>query len=207
MTLTWNGHSCFTLDTGEGRAVFDPYEPDYVPGRILPPLAAEMVLCSHEHGDHHYSAGVKQTRMRTGFTVETVDCWHDAVHGAKRGPNRIHIVVTGGKRIVHLGDLGHVLTQEQVTAVGRPEVLMIPVGGYYTIDAAQAKTVCDQLQPRVIVPMHYRGEGLGFAEIDTVEEFLAQFPKKRVHAVPGTTLEWDTAPDGVWVFGRAEQGN
>ena len=206
MTLTWNGHSCFTLDTGAGRAVFDPYEPGSVPGWTLPPLAAEAVLCSHGHHDHCHAAGVKQTRMAPGFTVETVDCWHDEVHGAKRGSNIIHIVTAEGKRFVHLGDLGHTLTAEQAAAVGRPEVLMIPVGGYYTIDAPTAKALCDRLRPRLIVPMHYRGDGFGYAEIETVEPFLRLFPVQQVHHIPGSTLDLDTAADGVWVFDRAVQG-
>ena len=83
---------------------------------------------------------------------------------------------------------------------------MIPVGGYYTIDAPTAKALCDRLRPRLIVPMHYRGDGFGYAEIETVEPFLRLFPAQQVHHIPGSTLDLDTAADGVWVFARAVQG-
>ena len=198
MTLTWNGHSCFTLDTGAGRAVFDPYEPGSVPGWTLPPLAAEAVLCSHGHHDHCHAAGVKQTRMAPGFTVETVDCWHDEVHGAKRGSNIIHIVTAEGKRFVHLGDLGHTLTAEQAAAVGRPEVLMIPVGGFYTVDAATAWEIVRQARPRCVVPMHYRHEKGGFDVLSTVEDFTQYFT--RVQRVGRELTLSEPLPEGLVIM-------
>lgn len=198
MRLTWMGHACFLLESKEGRVVFDPYEPGSVPGLVLPELAAEAVLCSHDHHDHRHASGVKQSKMRPGFTVEKVHSFHDGENGAKRGGNTIHIVTAEGKRIVHMGDIGHLLTPEQVSAIGVPDVLMLPVGGYYTIDAAVAKRICDMLSPRIIIPMHYRGRGFGYEEISELEPFTDQFD--HVTVLDTNVLELSDAVSGVIVL-------
>lgn len=198
MKLTWYGHACFLVETSEGRAVFDPYEPGSVPGLKLPPLGAEAVLCSHEHHDHDWAAGVKLSRRRPGYRVETVPSWHDDAQGEKRGYNLIHILCCEGKRVVHLGDLGHVLTAEQVQAIGTPDVLLIPVGGTYTLDAGQAKQVCDQLQPKAIIPMHYRGNGFGLQEVAPLSAFTALFAS--VRTVSGSSVELTEDLEGVVVL-------
>lgn len=198
MTLTWNGHSCFTFDTEDGVVVFDPYEPDYVPGLHLPELAGDTVLCSHAHNDHYYPEGVRQTRRLPGYRIETVETLHDEAGGSLRGNNTVHIVDTGKLRLAHLGDLGHVLTEAQVAQMGRVDVLLIPIGGYYTIDAEQAKTVCEQLGPRVVIPMHFRKGDMGFDLIAQPDAFLALFD--HVTAVEGHTVELTEELSGVIVF-------
>ena len=203
MKLTWNGHSCFTFDTDEGTVVFDPYETDYVPGLHLPALSADTVLCSHAHNDHCYPQGVLNTRRLPGYTVEAVDTKHDGEGGSLRGENKVHIVDAGGLRLAHLGDLGHILTAGQVQQMGRIDVLLVPIGGYYTIDAAEAKQVCDLLQPRVIVPMHYRKGEMGFDLIAEPEAFLAMFDA--VTVIDGHTLELSDALQGVFMFARPNQ--
>ena len=203
MKLTWNGHSCFTLDTDMGTVVFDPYEIDYVPGLHLPDLAADMTLCSHDHEDHGYAQGVKQTRRAVGFTVEIVDTCHDGAGGSLRGKNKVHIIDAGGFRAAHLGDLGHIPTDEQFAAMGHIDVLMLPIGGYYTIDAAEAKAICDRLQPPVIVPMHYRKGDMGFDLIAEPQEFLAMFDC--VTWVEGHTAELTDTLSGVVMFAAPNQ--
>lgn len=203
MKLTWNGHSCFTLQTELGTVVFDPYETDYVPGLHLPNLAADVILCSHGHEDHCYPAGVRNTRRAVGLSVETVDTLHDDAGGSLRGENTVHIVDAGGFRLAHLGDLGHVLTEAQVAAMGRIDALLIPIGGCYTIDAAAAKAVCEQLQPRVIFPMHYRKEAMGFDSIAEPEEFLSMF--SHVTWIEGHTAELSDGLSGVVMFTRPNQ--
>ena len=198
MKLTWNGHSCFTFDTDMGTVVFDPYETDYVPGLHLPDLAADMVLCSHEHNDHCYPEGVRQSRRAVGFSVETVDTFHDGEGGALRGKNTVHIIDAAGFRLVHLGDLGHVPTEEQFAAMGRIDALLVPMGGFYTIDALQAKEICDRLQPRIIFPMHYRKGDMGFDLIAEPEGFLAMFD--RVTWIDGHTAALDNGLAGVVMF-------
>jgi len=172
MKLTWYGHSCFLLETAEGSVVFDPYAPGSVPGLELPPLRADLVLCSHEHGDHGWRQGVSLTGREPGFRVERISCFHDGRRGLLRGKNTIHIVEAEGLRAAHLGDLGHELNEKQLAALGRIDLLLIPVGGHYTIDAETAHRVAGAINARIVVPMHYRGEGFGYDVIGPVGDFL-----------------------------------
>jgi len=203
MKLTWNGHSCFTFDTDLGSVVFDPYETDYVPGLHLPDLAADVTLCSHGHEDHCYPQGVRNTRRAVGFTVEIVDTFHDGAGGTLRGENKVHIIDADGFRLAHLGDLGHVLTEQQLAAMGRIDALLVPIGGFYTIDARQAKEICDRLQPRIIFPMHYRKGDMGFDLIAQPDEFLGMYDGYTV--IDGHTLELTDEVSGVIMFARPRQ--
>ena len=174
MKLTWYGHSCFLLETAEGSVVFDPYAPGSVPGLELPPdLTADAVLCSHTHRDHGYAEAVKLSGREPRFRVKTLDCWHDDRQGALRGKNRIHVIEAEGRRIAHLGDLGHRLSPAQLTALGRVDLLLVPVGGHYTIDAKTADRVTRDVAAGLTVPMHYRGPGFGYSVIGPVEDYLA----------------------------------
>ncbi len=188
MTLTWLGHSCFLVESQGFRLILDPYEPGSVPGYQPISAQADQVLCSHEHRDHH---GVDQVTLRQGgvspFTVETISTWHDDQQGALRGPNTIHILDDGQCRIAHLGDLGCQLTATQKDQLKGLDALLIPVGGYYTIDASQAKALADELKPRVVIPMHYRGEGFGYDVIGPLEAFTALCGN--VVSYPGSQLE------------------
>ncbi len=172
MTLTYLGHSCFLVESHGYQILFDPYEPDSVPGYRPISVQADQVLCSHEHRDHH---GVDQVTLRQGgvspFTVETISTWHDDQQGALRGSDTIHILDDGQCRIAHLGDLGCELSDQQKGQLKNLTALMIPVGGFYTIDALQAKALIDELKPQVVIPMHYRGNGFGYDVIGTLDAF------------------------------------
>ena len=188
MTLTWLGHSCFLVESQGYQVVLDPYEPDSVPGYLPVSSQADQVLCSHEHRDHH---GVGQVTLRQGevspFTIKTISTWHDDQQGALRGPNTIHILDDGQCRMAHLGDLGCELTAQQKEQLKGLNALLIPVGGFYTIDAAQAKALVDELKPQVVVPMHYRGEGFGYDVIGPLSSFTDLC--SGVVAYPTSTLE------------------
>lgn len=173
MKLIWHGHSCFTLESGEGRVVFDPYQEGSVPGLSLPPLSADLVLCSHEHRDHGARDAVTLTGRAPAIQVEELSTFHDPEGGALRGSDTIHIVTAEGLRLAHLGDLGCELEPEQIDRLRGLDVLLIPVGGYYTIHAGQAAALAGELAPRIVVPMHYRGAGFGYEVIGPVEDFLA----------------------------------
>ena len=188
MKLTWYGHACFRVESSEGSVVFDAYEPTYVPGLHLPPLAADMSLSSHLHHDHYCPEAVKLTRRAVGFKVGSLSVFHDDCRGKKRGENTIHILDTEGLRLVHLGDLGHPLSSEQIEALGSVDILLIPVGGFYTIDAKQAKQIVDQLNPRVVIPMHYRGDGFGFDVLAPVDDFLSLY-EGTVKVLDGNSVE------------------
>lgn len=173
MKITWHGHSCFTIDTLQGSVTVDPFQDNYVPGFGTIRPASDAVYCSHGHGDHHGPETVTLTGKACGVGVETVSTWHDEVQGAKRGANLAHIFSAEGMKVIHLGDLGCELSDEQIKALSAPDVLLIPVGGFYTIDAKQAKQVVDQLKPRIVIPMHYKGEGFGFDVLAPVDDFLS----------------------------------
>lgn len=187
MKLIWNGHSCFTLRTAEGSVIFDPYQDGSVPGLAPLSLTADLVLCSHDHRDHGARDLVSLTGHTPSFQVETLSTFHDPERGALRGPNTVHILTAEGLRAAHLGDLGCRLESQQIQALQNLDLLMIPVGGYYTIDAAQAKVLADELNPRVVVPMHYRSDTFGYDVIGRLEDYLALCDN--VVRYPGNTLE------------------
>lgn len=173
ITVTWYGHSCFKAEANGYSIVIDPYEDHNVPGLCELRVTANQALCSHGHGDHNFTAGV-ETEPWTGenpWTISWIDTYHDDKQGELRGKNRIHILDHNGIRLVHMGDLGCDLTADQIKQIGKPDVLLIPVGGFYTIDAAKAKEISDLLDAAVTVPMHYRSEAFGYPVIGTLEEY------------------------------------
>lgn len=176
MKITWYGHSCFSVETDSACVVFDPYAPGKIPGLKLPPLSADAVISSHEHSDHCCPSAVKLLRRRVDIPVQKFGTFHDDAEGQKRGMNTVTVAELDGLRVAHLGDLGHPLSDEQVKGLGELDVLFIPVGGYYTINAAQARSVADALGSFVTIPMHYRGEGFGFDVLSTVDAFAALSP-------------------------------
>ena len=189
MEIIWNGHSCFTIKTQEGNVVLDPYEDGKVPGLGALRLEADAVLCSHEHSDHNFREGVSLSGKPCGVQVETVPSWHDDACGKKRGPNTIHVLHAEGMKLVHLGDLGTELNREQIKVLSEPDVLLIPIGGYYTIDAAQALRIVEQLHPRITIPMHFRRGKMGYDVIATPDEFLTHC--LNVVEYPGNMLTAD----------------
>ena len=192
MKLTWMGHACWKVEDDGYSVVIDPFSPGSVPG--CPDIAceADAVLCSHGHGDHNYRQGVTiVSRGAYPFEVKTIPTWHDEAQGALRGYNIIHVIDAGFMRAVHLGDLGHLLNEEQLGQIGTPDVIMIPVGGYYTIDAKTAKQVADSIGAKIILPMHYRGDGFGYDVISSVDEFTKLYPQEKVKYYDTNTIEID----------------
>ena len=190
MKLTWYGHSCFLLETAEGSVVFDPYAPGSVPGWRLPPLTADKVLCSHQHADHNWAEGVTLSGRTPAFRLQALNTWHDGEQGALRGPNTIYVVEAEGRRVAHLGDLGHELSAEQLAALGKIDVLLLPVGGFFTIDAAQAARTAEAIGAPVVIPMHYRGAAFGYDKIGPLEDFLAL--RGDVLCLESSAVELDT---------------
>lgn len=165
MILEYLGHASFRMTTEHGTVIItDPYGSFYsFPARSLP---ADICTVSHDHYDHNAVdtvTGCPQIIRKEGkyrpaddVKVTAVPTWHDEEQGAKRGPNLIFVFEIEGMRIVHCGDLGHVPTQEQAKAIGKPDVLLLPVGGFYTIDPQQARDTMELLRPTLTIPMHYR---------------------------------------------------
>ena len=173
MKLTWLGHSCFLLESADGSCVFDPYAPGSVPGLELGKLAADMCLCSHGHGDHAYSDAVSLTGNDCALKVTAADTFHDGVRGTLRGKNIVYTVAAEGMRVTHMGDIGHIPDAETLEKIGKPDVLMIPVGGFFTVDAAKALEIVRRIAPRIVIPMHYRGDGFGYGVLSTADAFIA----------------------------------
>lgn len=176
ITIKWHGHSCFSVTADNYTIVLDPFADGSVPGigNIRP--EANAVLCSHYHSDHGCTEVVTVTEKEScPFEILKIDTYHDDAQGTKRGENRIHILKVDGMRIVHFGDLGCMLTPEQAELLKKAEVLMIPVGGFYTIDAAQAKEIVSLLDPKVVIPMHYRSDSFGYPVIGRLEEFTKYY--------------------------------
>lgn len=174
MKITWYGHSCFKVETLGGTAVFDPYEDNRVPGYAPLPrdIEADVVLCSHEHRDHNAVDLIKSSGILPDFALVTFSSFHDDEGGAKRGKNTMYMVTAGGQRVVFMGDIGCELNESQKFRFNHADVLMIPVGGFYTIAPKAALQMIKELSPHVVIPMHYRTDEFGYDEIGTLNDFI-----------------------------------
>lgn len=179
MKLTWLGHACFCLESGGYRVLLDPY--GEVEGYPSPRAAVHAVYCSHAHQDHcNRDAATLLPEKGNPFTVTGIKSFHDEQHGALRGENIIRIFEAEGLRVAHLGDLGHMPDEALCAALRGVDALLVPVGGYYTIDATQAAALVSMVKPRVAVPMHYRHAPYGLANVGGVEPFLAAFDEAKL---------------------------
>lgn len=177
MKITWIGHSCFRIEKDGCSVIIDPYQDGSVPGLRPVREKADLVLCSHEHRDHSFREGVIVKGSRKNpFVIEKLDTYHDDVRGEKRGRNTMFILGDGENRIAHLGDLGCMPEPEQLERLTGLDVVLIPVGGHYTIDGSQAADLVSRIAPGTVIPMHFRndGDGFGFPEIGPVEEFTGK---------------------------------
>ena len=174
--IEYLGHSCFRLTFDGQRIVLDPYAPGMIPGVPDLKTEAEFVYCSHEHGDHNAVSQVKLTEgAAPKFQLTELLTDHDDAGGSKRGKNMIRVFDFDGIRVAHFGDLGRPLKDEELQALSGLDCAMIPVGGFFTIDAATAASIAKQLHPTTIIPMHYRTENSGFAVLADLDEALAAF--------------------------------
>lgn len=199
MRITWLGHACFLLEQSGYRVVIDPYED--MEG--YPPLCVEAhgVFCSHSHFDHSGVSRVKRLPERAcPFAVREVACFHDDQGGALRGNNLIRVFTAGGVSVAHLGDLGHLLTSEQAEQVGAVNGVLVPVGGGYTLDAAGARAVCEALSPEWVVPMHYRHDPYGLADVAPIDDFVGLWPPKAVRRLGTDHFTPDERTRGVLVL-------
>lgn len=180
MKIQYLGHACFKLISGDDSLIIDPYADDSVDGFGHLREEATMVIYSHKHADHY---GVDCVKLIDGdeskFKVDFIQSWHDDQEGALRGPNLIHVITCEGLHIAHLGDLGCPLNEEQKEQLTNLDVLMIPVGGHFTIDADLAANITKSLAPKCAIPMHYRGDGFGYDVLSTVDEYTRHFDNVR----------------------------
>ena len=198
MKVKWLGHACFLITSKDGvRIITDPYAVgggiDYSPIEET----ADIVVVSHEHADHNNVSAVRgRPEVVKGSGIKTIEgiqfrgiaTYHDASQGKQRGGNTIFCFSVDDIKLCHLGDLGHLLNPGQINEIGAVDILFIPVGGFYTIDATDASQICDQLTPKVILPMHFRTLQCAYPIAD-VDEFLRG--KKNVKRVESREAEFE----------------
>lgn len=205
MDITWYGQACFKLKGKQASLVFDPFSPEFT-GLKLPKLSAEATVITHAHEDHNFAQGVAEGDPIViagpgeyevkGMTINGVATFHDEVQGQECGKNTVYQVIIDGVSVVHLGDLGHTLSKEQVAAIGVCNILMVPVGGVYTIDAAQAAEVVSQLEPQIVLPMHYKLPSLKF-DLDPIDKFLKEVGKEDSKPVAKLTITKEKLPKEI----------
>jgi L-ascorbate metabolism protein UlaG (beta-lactamase superfamily) len=179
MKIKFLGHSCFLITSSLGMKILtDPYHTGEEFSLSEIEESADVITISHEHPDHN-NAGVvqgnpevlKSSARISGIDFKAVESYHDDASGKERGNNRIFLFEIDGVKVCHLGDLGHQLNDALLSAIGKVDILMVPVGGGFTIDATGATQVCNRINPKVTIPMHYRSAGLKF--LGDVQEFLS----------------------------------
>jgi L-ascorbate metabolism protein UlaG (beta-lactamase superfamily) len=204
MKIRYNGHSCFTIITDSGTVIVsDPYEPGSYDGGIgYDPIdvTPDIVTISHDHPDHNYTAGfsndfieVRGDGEAKGFTFEGLEVFHDESEGSERGMNTIIIMNVEGVRICHLGDLGHTLSSEQIATLGAIDVLLLPIGGTFTIGPDRATKIFTAVKPRVTIPMHFKTKKCGFP-IDPVTAFTEGKTNVREMPVPEIEINAGSLP-------------
>jgi len=191
LKIEYLGHSCFRLTYAGQRIVLDPYADGSVPGLGKLRTEAEFVYCSHEHHDHNAVSCVRlKPCVSQSFSVEELETDHDDAGGKLRGKNTTRIFTFGKLRLAHLGDLGRNLSLQEIKRLFGLDMLLIPTGGYYTIDASIAKMIIDELKPESVIPMHYRSENKDYEVLETVDDFLMAFEEDVPNILPLTVGGW-----------------
>lgn len=177
----WFGQACFEVSNSK-KIVTDPHDGETV-GLNAPKAKADIVTVSHDHFDHASGVGIakkqgakvlkeeKGEKTVKGVKIKGIKSYHDKAKGSKRGENTIYTFELDGFKICHLGDLGHIVSSELIEEIGEIDILMIPIGGNYTIDGGEAIEVVEKINPKVIIPMHYKIDGLT-VDISSEEQFM-----------------------------------
>lgn len=210
MDITYFGHSCFKLRGKNSSVVTDPYDKNT--GLTLPKISADIITSSHDHHDHNYVQAISNTSRRDEpfiinapgeyeigrVSIFSVDTYHDTNGGADRGKNTAYMIHIDDIKIAHLGDLGHELSDKQVEQLNGVDVLLCPVGGYYTINPKQAVKVVNSVQPGFVIPMHYKTKDHNqkiFGKIAPLSEFLSEMGASEVEAHEKLTVSSTSLPE------------
>lgn len=197
MIIEYLGHSCFKLTESTGTTIVcDPYSEAAV-GYAMPKVEADVVTVSHHHSDHDVTSNVGGTPViidkeenydSDGVEINSIKSFHDASRGKKRGENLIFKFRMDGIDVCHLGDLGEKCSSDLIETLLPVNVLLIPVGGNYTIDAEMAKEYVDRIMPDIVIPMHYRTKDCKI-DVDKVDEFLELFDGDIIEEAEGNSIE------------------
>lgn len=204
MDIIWYGQACFKLKGKNTSIIIDPFDPEFTGLKLPKDMDADIVLKTHDHQDHNFFQALPTNPLEVtgpgeyeskGVSIVGVGVYHDDKKGEERGKNTIYNIQIDNLNIVHLGDLGHTLTEDQVQEIGVCDILLIPVGGTYTIDAKQASEVVAELEPRITIPMHYGGvPGLKFP-LAEVSEFLKEMGTENLEPQNKLSITKDKLPE------------
>ena len=206
MDINWLGLSCFRIKGGQTVIITDPFPPDL--GYSLGKASANIVTVSHQHPSHSYVQGIGGNPRKvqgpgeyeiSDVLIIGIATYHDDEGGKKRGKNTAYLMEVDGLTVCHLGDVGHVLNNTQVEEIGSVDVLLLPVGGGSTIDAAAAAAIVRQLEPKAVLPMHYKTPALK-RELDPLEKFLKEMGKEQIEAKPKISLTKSNLPLTTQIF-------
>jgi L-ascorbate metabolism protein UlaG (beta-lactamase superfamily) len=215
MEITYCGHSCFKLKAKDGMVIYiDPFNSEMV-GLPLPKDVADVLIMSHQHEDHNAASVITGPVKRqstfvidkegeyeiAGVQISAMRTYHDKETGAERGKNLVTAIVMDGLNVVHLGDLGHKLSDSQVEKLGSVDVLMAPVGGHFTLDIEGIMEVVKEIQPSYVIPMHYKVSGGKIEELTPLESFLE---KNKLPVTPEAVhkakIEESSLPDDTQIL-------
>jgi len=188
MKIKWYGHAAFKITTDNGvRIIIDPYKSGAFGGALSYGKItdeADIVLTSHDHDDHNYTGDITGKFIQIkkpgshnvkDIKIKAIPTYHDSSKGKERGDNLVFVIEADGLNLAHMGDLGHELEKGTINQIGKVDVLLLPVGGFYTIDANEAAKVMNDIKPAVIIPMHFKTEKCDFP-IAKVDAFTANKP-------------------------------
>lgn len=201
MDIVWYGHACFRLSDRGVVIITDPPSDDL--GYERPRIRADVVTISHEHPGHNNRVGFRggprffegpgEYEVKEVF-ITGIEMYHDARNGSTRGRNTVFLFDFDGLTVCHLGDLGHVPTQQQVEELNEADVLLIPVGGLHTIDASKATEVISLIEPRIVIPMHYKTP-LEKAKLDPLDRFFKEMGLAPIPAQPEFKITKSSLPE------------
>ncbi|MFW6007382.1 MAG: MBL fold metallo-hydrolase [Halanaerobiales bacterium] len=207
MKLKWWGHASFTITTDDGiKIITDPYGEDFPYKNIED--TADIVTVSHDHFDHNGADSVpgnpEVVESLKGYQddnikIKTIASYHDKSAGNERGENIIYIIESKNKSLVHLGDLGHFLSEGKLRDLKGIDILLIPVGGHFTINADEAYELVEQIEPKIVIPMHYKTDKIDLP-IEGIEPFLDKFDSEKINKIEKSEIEFDQIPSDLEVY-------
>lgn len=203
MEIFWYGQACFKIKGKSTSLIIDPYDPDATGLKLPKDMEAQIALKTHDHPDHNNLKAVTTSPVLVegpgdydikGVAITGISVFHDAQNGTERGKNTVYNIQIDGLNVVHLGDIGHVLNESQIQDIGSCDILMVPVGGNYTISAKEAVENIQALEPRIILPMHYALPGLKY-ELEGLDLFLKEMGAEDLTPMPKLTITKDKLPE------------
>lgn len=207
MDIYFYGQACFKIKGKSASVFIDPYKSEFTGLKLPKDLSADLALSTHNHDDHNNLDVITDATIKItgpgeyevkGVSVTGISTFHDKENGTQRGRNTVYNVSLDGLNIVHLGDLGHTLSEEQIEEIGSTDILLVPVGSVYTIDSKLASDVVSQLEPKIVIPMHYGLPGLKF-ELEPVENFLKEMGFESTEPQPKLSVTKDKLPSELQV--------